>query len=98
MLDMRWKALDRALNLSQVAAQGDAALQAFCCALFGVREPEVAFSSPPCLSIDAVGSELLARLLDHINCDTHQWTPKNSSIKLSNVLVLDFVGVRFMRA
>ena len=28
MLDMRWKALDRALNLSQVAAQGDAALQA----------------------------------------------------------------------
>ena len=29
MLDMRWKALDRALNLSQVAAQGDAALQAF---------------------------------------------------------------------
>ena len=29
MLDMRWKALDRALNLSQVAAQGDAAFQAF---------------------------------------------------------------------
>ena len=29
MLDMRWKALGRALNLSQVAAQGDAALQAF---------------------------------------------------------------------
>ena len=26
---VRWKALDRALNLSQVAAQGDAALQAF---------------------------------------------------------------------
>ena len=29
MLDMLWKALDRALNMSQVAAQGDAALRAF---------------------------------------------------------------------
>ena len=29
MLDMRWKALDRAVNLSQVPAQGDAAFQAF---------------------------------------------------------------------
>ena len=28
-VNMHWKALDRALNLSQVAAQGDAALQAF---------------------------------------------------------------------
>ena len=25
MLDMRWKALERAMNLSQVLAQGDAA-------------------------------------------------------------------------
>ena len=33
MLDMRWKALDRALNMSQVAAQGDAALRAFFAAL-----------------------------------------------------------------
>ena len=29
MLDMLWKALDRALNLSQAAAQGDADLRAF---------------------------------------------------------------------
>ena len=29
MLGMRWKALDRATNLSQVPAQGDAAFQAF---------------------------------------------------------------------
>ena len=29
MLDMLWKALDRALNMSQGAAQGDAALRAF---------------------------------------------------------------------
>ena len=29
MLDMRWKALDRAMNLSLAPAQGDAALQAF---------------------------------------------------------------------
>ena len=29
MLGMRWKALDRAVNLSQVPAQGDAAFQAF---------------------------------------------------------------------
>ena len=29
MLDMRWKALERAMNLSQVSAQGDAAFQAF---------------------------------------------------------------------
>ena len=29
MLEMRWKALDRAVNLSQVPAQGDAALRAF---------------------------------------------------------------------
>ena len=33
MLGMRRKALDRALNLSQVAAQGDAALRAFFAAL-----------------------------------------------------------------
>ena len=29
MLDMLWKALDRALNMSQAAALGDAALRAF---------------------------------------------------------------------
>jgi hypothetical protein len=29
MLDMRWKALGRAVNLSQVPAQGDTALQVF---------------------------------------------------------------------
>ena len=29
MFDMRWKALDRAMNLSEVPAQGDAAFQAF---------------------------------------------------------------------
>ena len=29
MLDMLWKALDRALNMSQGAAQGDAVLRAF---------------------------------------------------------------------
>ena len=29
MLKMHWKALDRALNLSQAAAQGDAGLRAF---------------------------------------------------------------------
>ena len=29
MFDMRWKALDRAVNLSQVPAQGDAAFQAY---------------------------------------------------------------------
>ena len=63
----------------------------FCDALFGVRELEVAFSSPPCLSIDAVGSELSTRLLEYIDCDTHQRTPKNSSVKLSNVRVLDLV-------
>ena len=33
MLVMRWKALDRAVNLSQVPAQGDAAFQAFFAAL-----------------------------------------------------------------
>ena len=93
MLGMRWKALGRALNMSQVAAQGDAALQAFCDALFGVRELEVAFSIVPFLSIDAVGSGLLARLLEYIDCGTHRRTPRNSSIKLSNVRVLDLVGV-----
>ena len=41
---------------------------------------------------------LLARLLEYTDCDTHQRTPKNSSIKLSYVLVLDFVGVRNLRA
>ena len=29
MSDMRWKALDRAMNLSEVPDQGDAAFQAF---------------------------------------------------------------------
>ena len=29
MLDMLWKALDRALNMSQGAAQGDTGLRAF---------------------------------------------------------------------
>ena len=29
MLDMRWKALERAMNLSQVSAQGDAAFLPF---------------------------------------------------------------------
>ena len=29
MLDMRWKALERAMNLSQVSAQDDAAFLAF---------------------------------------------------------------------
>ena len=29
MLDMRWKALERAVNLSQVLAQGDAAFLPF---------------------------------------------------------------------
>ena len=31
MLDMRWKALERAMNLSQVSAQGDAVFLAFSC-------------------------------------------------------------------
>jgi len=29
MLDMRWKALERLMNLSQVSAQGDAAFLSF---------------------------------------------------------------------
>ena len=29
MLDMRWKGLERAMNLSQVSAQGDAVFLAF---------------------------------------------------------------------
>ena len=42
MLDMRWKALDRAMNLSQVPAQGDAVFQVFFCdALFGVGTLQV---------------------------------------------------------
>ena len=50
----------------------------------------------PFRSIDAVGSELLTRPLEHIDCDTHQRTPKNSSIKLLYVLVLGFaVGCLF---
>ena len=86
---MRWKALDRALNMSQVAAQGDTALQVFCCTLFGVRELEAAFSIAPFRYIDAAASEILARLSEHIDCDTHQRTPENSSIKLSKVRLLD---------
>ena len=58
----------------------------------------MAFSIVPFLSIDAVGSELLARLLEYIDCDTHQRTPKNSSIKLSNAHVFDIVGVSLFRA
>ena len=57
----------------------------------------MAFSSPSFLSIDAVGSELLVRLLEHIDCDTHQRTPKNSSIKLSNIAVFDLLGVCYVR-
>ena len=58
----------------------------------------MAFSTVPFLSIDAVGSELLTRLLEHIDCDTDQRTPKNSSIKLSNVLVFDLLGVCYVGA
>ena len=63
MLDMLWKALDRAVNLSQVPAQGDAAFQAFFSdALLGVRVLGPTFPIAPFRSIDAVGSELLTRL------------------------------------
>ena len=92
MLDMLWKALDRALNLSQAAAQGDAALRAFfCCAPFRAGTLGPASQIAPFRSIDAVGSELLTRPLEHIDCDTHQRTPKNSSIKLSKVRDLDML-------
>ena len=70
----------------------------YCDALSRVEELEVAFSIVPLLSIDAVGSELLTRLLEYIDCDTHQRTPKNSFIKLSDVGVFDIVGVSLFRA
>jgi len=73
MLDMRWKALDRAVNLSQVPAQGDAAFQAFfCCAILEVRTLGQTFPKTSLTSIDAVASEILTRLLEYIDCDTHQ--------------------------
>ena len=72
---MRWKAPGRAMNLSWVPAQGDAA---FCDALFGVRELEVVFSIVPFLSIDAVGSELWTALHEYISGDTGQSAFDNS--------------------
>ena len=82
MLDMRWKALDRAMNLSQFPAQGDAAFQVFFCdAFFGVGEFEVAFSIVLFLSIDAVDSELWTALHEYINGDTHKSVFDNSSGK-----------------
>ena len=90
---MRWKALDRAVNLSQVPAQGDAAFQAFFCAVLEVRTLGQTFPKTSLTSIDAAASEILTRLLKYIDCDTHQKTPKNPSIKLSNVQVFDIVGV-----
>ena len=72
LLDMRWKALGRAMDLSQVPAQGDAAFQSFCDAPLGVRVLRAAFSSTPFLSIDAVGSGLWTALREYTDCDTHQ--------------------------
>ena len=91
MLDMRWKALDRAMNLSLVPAQGDAFFLAlFSDAALGVGVLGAAFSSTPFLSIDAVGSEILTALHQYIDCNTHQRAPSNSSIKLLHVRVLDY--------
>ena len=88
MLDMLWKALDRALNMShQAAALGDAGLRAFLLRSLRGESARVTFSVAPFRSIDAVGSELLARLLDQTDCDTHQWTPKNRPL---NYLKFDF--------
>ena len=56
------------------------------------------FSSTPFPSINAVGSEILTRLHEYIDCGTHRRAPNNSSIKLLNVRVLDFVGGCLLRA
>ena len=44
---MRWKALDRAMNLSEVPAPGDAAFQAFFATLIGHVASREGFSSKP---------------------------------------------------
>jgi len=88
---MRWKALDRAMNLSLVPAQGDAFFQVFFCdAVLGFGALGPTFSSTSFPSIDAVGSKILTRLHEYIDCDTHRRAPNNSSIELLNVRVLDF--------
>ena len=87
---MRWKALDRAMNLSLVPAQGDAFFQVFFCdAVLGFGALGPTFSSTSFPSIDAVGSKILTALHEYVDCDTHQRAPNKSSIKLLNVRVLD---------
>ena len=98
MLDMRWKALDRAVNLSQSQLNATLPSRLFWAAPFRAGTLGPASQIAPFRSIDAVGSELLTRPLEHIDCDTHQRTPKNSSIKLLYVLVLGFVRVCNLRA
>ena len=53
----------------------------YCDALSRVEELEVAFSIVPLFSIDAVGSELLAALHEHINGDILSRASDNSSGK-----------------
>ena len=55
-----------------------------------------AFSSTPFLSIDAVGSEILTALHEHIDCGTYQRAPNNSSIKPLNIRVLDYAAGRLL--
>ena len=69
------------MNLSEVPASGDAAFQDIWNALSRVEELEVAFSVVPFLSIDAVGSGLLAALHEDINGDTLSRASDNSSGK-----------------
>ena len=87
MLEMRWKAPNRAVNLSQVAAQGDAALQVFLLRCLRGENARSGLPKTSLASIDAVASEILTRPLEHIDCDTHQRTPRNTTIKLLDVLV-----------
>ena len=94
---MRWKALDCAMNLSSVPAQGGAFfLVFFCDAALGVGVLGQTFSSTSFLSIDAVGSEILTALHEYIDCGTHQRAPNDSFIKLLSVRVLGFSGSLFV--
>ena len=70
----------------------------FCDALLGVRVLGLIFSATSFPSIDAVGSEFFTRLYEYINCDTHRKAPKNSSIKIPSVRVLDFDVVAWLGA
>ena len=78
---MLWKVLDRAMNVSEVSAPGDAPSKLGAILSEESTPLDQAFSKASLLEIDTVGSELPAPLHEYINGDTLSRASDNSSGK-----------------